>query len=98
VAWLLWRRRSDWLSSAGWATFALIASLAWLMPWYVIWLLPLAGLGTSIRLRRVAVALSVFLVLTFVPVAGMILFSHGLNPMTTAVGRASSKLQHELAG
>jgi hypothetical protein len=35
-------RRRDWLSGAGWATLALLASLGWLMPWYVIWLLPLA--------------------------------------------------------
>ena len=32
---------------AGWATVALIASLAWVMPWYVIWLLPLAALGPA---------------------------------------------------
>ena len=54
VVLLLLRERGDWLSRAGWATFALIASLGWVMPWYVIWLLPLAALGTSVRLRRVA--------------------------------------------
>lgn len=97
VAWLL-RRRGDWITSAGWATLALIASLAWLMPWYVIWLLPLAGLGTSVRLRRWAAVLSVFLVLTFIPATGMYLFTHGLNPMNTSVGHASTKLQRYLAG
>jgi hypothetical protein len=97
VAWLL-RRRGDWITSAGWATLALIASLAWLMPWYVIWLLPLAGLGTSVPLRRWAIALSVFLVLTFIPATGTILWSHGLNPLNTAVGRASTRLQNNLSG
>jgi hypothetical protein len=96
VAWLVYRRR-DWISSAGWATVALIASLAWLMPWYAIWVLPLAALGTSIRLRRVAIALSVFVVLTFVPMMGSFLYGHGLNPMNTAVGHASSRLQKTLA-
>ncbi len=47
------RRRRDWIVGAGWATLALIASLAWLVPWYVIWLLPLAALATSLSLRRV---------------------------------------------
>ena len=57
-------------SRAGWATLALIASLAWLMPWYVIWVLPLAALGTSLRLRRAALALTVFLVAHLRAVAG----------------------------
>jgi alpha-1,6-mannosyltransferase len=95
VAWLL-RRRGDWLSSAGWATVGLIASLAWLMPWYVIWVLPLAGLGTSVRLRRVAVVLSAYLILTFVPITGLLIYKHGLNPLNTRVGHASSKLQKTL--
>jgi glycosyl transferase family 87 len=95
VIWLL--RRGDWISSVGWATVALIASLAWLMPWYVIWVLPLAGLGTSLRLRRVAVGLTVYLVLTFMPVTGWFIYSHGLNPMNTKVGHASSRLQKKLA-
>ena len=49
---LLLRRDGDWITRAGWATFALIASLAWVMPWYVIWLLPLAALA----LERAAAA------------------------------------------
>jgi hypothetical protein len=98
VAWLLWRRKGDWLSAAGWATLALLASLAWLMPWYVIWVLPLAGLGTSLRLRRAALLMSVYLVVTFIPATGIFLWAHGLNPMNTSVGHASSRLQARLAG
>ena len=67
---LLLRRRGDWLSHAGWATLALLVSLAWLMPWYIIWLAPLAALGTSTRLRRATLALTVFLISTFVPPPG----------------------------
>jgi hypothetical protein len=95
VAYLI-RRRGDWLSRAGWGTFALIASLAWLVPWYVIWLLPLAALGTSIRLRRVALAFTVYLVFAFIPLTGKLLYSHGLNPMGTSVGQASKALQKKL--
>ena len=92
------RRRSDWLSNAGWATLALLASLAWLVPWYILWVLQLAALGTSVRLRRAAVAFTVFLVLSFVPVTGILLIDHGLNPMGSAVGQASKALQRRLSG
>jgi len=90
------RRHRDWLSGAGWSTFALIASLAWLVPWYVIWLLPLAALGTSLRLRRWTVALSAYLVLAFMPATGIVLGQLGLNPMGSAVGQASKARQHVL--
>jgi len=98
VAWLLYRRRGDWLADTGWATVALIASLAWLMPWYVIWVLPFAALGSSLRLRRAAVVLTVFLIFTFMPLAGTIFYGNGLNPLNTKVGHASTNLQKHLAG
>jgi hypothetical protein len=94
---LLVRRRKDWLADAGWSTVALIVSLAWLVPWYVIWLLPLAALATNIRLRRVALALTVFLIVTFMPATGMFMRAHGLSTMNSAVGQASSSLQRKLA-
>jgi hypothetical protein len=96
VAFLV-RRRGDWLSHAGWATMALIASLAWLMPWYVIWVLPLAALGSSIRLRRAAVALTVFLVLTFLPISNRLLGAIDVHPLNGSAGQASSALQNKLA-
>ena len=64
TAWLLratWRGR-DWLEAAGWATVALLLALTWLMPWYVVWLLPLAALAAGPRLRYAAAALTVFVV------------------------------------
>jgi hypothetical protein len=93
---LLVRRRRDWLSGAGWATFALVVSLAWLVPWYVVWLLPLAALSTNARLRQAALGLTVFLVLTFMPATDMFLFKHGLNPLSAPAGRASQTLQAKL--
>ena len=47
VGWLLWRtwRGADWIACAGWATFGVLVTTAWLLPWYVCWLLPLAALG-----------------------------------------------------
>jgi hypothetical protein len=93
---LLLRRRGDWIANAGWATLALLASLAWLMPWYVIWLAPLAALSTSPRLRKATLLMTVFLVVTFVPVMQMFLQGQGLNPLDTPAGHASSVLQKQL--
>jgi len=95
VLWQL-RRGRDWLSGAGWSTLALIASLAWLVPWYVIWLLPLAALGTSVQLRRWTLALSAYLVLAFMPATGIALSHLGWDPMGSAVGQASKSRQHLL--
>lgn len=94
---LLLRRRGDWVSRAGWATVALIASLAWVMPWYVIWVLPLAALGSSVRLRRTALALTVFLVLVFLPASGKVFSLIHFNPMSGSAGQASLTLQAKLS-
>jgi hypothetical protein len=84
------RGRRDWLTASGWATLALLASLAWVMPWYIVWLLPLAALGASLRLRRVAIAATVFLVLSFIPVTGIVLGQLHINPMGSAVDKAAA--------
>ena len=62
-----------------------------------IWMLPLAALGTSLRLRRTAVVLTVFLIATFMPLAGNIFYGNGINPLNTKVGHASYALQKRLA-
>jgi hypothetical protein len=58
AAWLLVRvaRGHDWVDAAGWGTLALLLSTAWLMPYYVVWLLPLAALGSR-RLAGATLAL-----------------------------------------
>jgi hypothetical protein len=91
IIYLLLRNR-DWLSGAGWATAALIASLGSLWPWYVVWLLPLAAIASSARLRAVALALTVFVVITSVPYTQKFLGSEGINPMASPVGRAANAL------
>ena len=47
--WLLARtwRGADAIAMAGWATLAILVSSAWLVPWYVLWLLPLAVLAPA---------------------------------------------------
>ncbi|MGI8712919.1 MAG: glycosyltransferase family 87 protein [Solirubrobacteraceae bacterium] len=90
-------RRRDWLDGAAWTTFALIASLAWLVPWYVIWLLPLVALGSNLALRRISIVLTVFLILSFLPVTANYMADHNVNPLQTPAGQASMNLQSKLA-
>lgn len=98
LTWAVWRRRIGWLAGAGWATLALILGLAWLQPWYAMWLLPLAALAASRALVRWTLALCLYLLLTFVPVTGMALSAIGYEPMDSAVGRASIARMHALQG
>jgi hypothetical protein len=95
VAHQLYRAR-DWLAGAGWATVALLASLGWLMPWYVIWVLPLAALASSVRLRRVAIAGTLFLILSFMPATNLYMSEHNLSALSSPVGRAAVSLQDKL--
>jgi Glycosyltransferase family 87 len=57
VGWLLrrvWRHELDWVNAAGWATLAMLITAGSLLPWYVVWLLPLAAVSTDSRLFRAA--------------------------------------------
>jgi hypothetical protein len=93
---LLLRRPREWIAGAGWATLALVASVAWLMPWYLVWVLPLAALGQSRALRSVTLAFTVFLVVTFSPETGVLINRYGLNPMSTSAGQAAMAVQAKL--
>jgi hypothetical protein len=62
-----WQNRIGWIAAGGWATVAMLATSAWLMPWYVTWVLPLAALGRDRRLVAAALALCVYLVVMRTP-------------------------------
>ncbi|MGA3363259.1 MAG: glycosyltransferase family 87 protein [Solirubrobacteraceae bacterium] len=61
---MLWRcwRGAHWLDCYGWATLALLASTAWLVPWYGLWALLPASLSSSRRLRLATLIGCVYLV------------------------------------
>jgi hypothetical protein len=52
---------------AAWATVAILAATAWLVPWYLLWLLPLAALAADRRLTLASVALSGWVLAIGVP-------------------------------
>src|SRR3954451_18580174 len=46
--WLLWRTWKgtlEALDAIGWATFAILIASAWLVPWDILWLVPVSGLS-----------------------------------------------------
>jgi hypothetical protein len=65
-----WRRRADvagWIGPAGWATLALLAASAWLVPWYAIWLMPLAALAADRRLLVTSIAFCAYMMVIAMP-------------------------------
>ena len=65
LLWLLMRawQGTDWIDCAGWATLVVMVASSWLLPWYIVWLVPLASLARSLALRAAAVGMTLFLVL-----------------------------------
>jgi hypothetical protein len=92
---LAYRRRES-LSGAGWATVALLVTLSWVLPWYVLWLLPLAALAGSRRLRTVALVLGVYFIAAWSPVSGGVLHAIGFHPEKTSLGRLHQRYVKEL--
>jgi hypothetical protein len=56
LAWT-WRG-NDWLRAGAWASFALLLVTAWLLPWYLIWTLPLVALSRDRPLQLLTLALT----------------------------------------
>ncbi len=56
--------RRDWLSGAGWATFALLVSSDYMLAWYTIWILPFAAVSRNRRLVVAALGLGTFVVVS----------------------------------
>jgi alpha-1,6-mannosyltransferase len=58
---LIWTYRgNDWLRAAAWATTGLLLATAWLLPWYLLWPLPLAALSRDRVLKLLVLALTAY--------------------------------------
>jgi hypothetical protein len=62
VAYLLvWTwRGGDWVRAAGWAALGLLLATSWLLPWYLIWALPLAAISRDRTLQLLTLALTAY--------------------------------------
>jgi hypothetical protein len=63
-------RGADPIRMAGWATLAILVASAWLVPWYVLWLLPFAALAWDSRLRWGTIALCAWMLPIAIPLGG----------------------------
>jgi alpha-1,6-mannosyltransferase len=62
VAYLLaWAwRRGDWVRAAAWAALALLLATSWLLPWYLLWPLPLVAISRDRPLQLLTLALTAY--------------------------------------
>lgn len=60
-------RGADWVRAAGWAAFGLLAASAYMAPWYLIWLLPLAAISRDRWLVAASIALTALQVANGMP-------------------------------
>lgn len=84
------------LAASGWAGVALLLTLSWVLPWYVLWVLPLAALSRSRRLRRASILVGVYLILAWAPASGLLWNAIGFHPEKTSLGRLHQRYVREL--
>jgi len=82
--------------ASGWSSVALLVTLSWVLPWYVLWVLPLAALSRSRRLRTVALVLGVYLIVAWAPASGLLWKALDFYPEKTPLGRLHQRAVKEL--
>lgn len=90
-----WRRRSP-ITASGWASVALLVTLSWVLPWYVLWILPMAALSSSRRLRTTALVLGAYLIIAWAPASGQLWNAIHFHPEKTSLGRLHQRYVKEL--
>ena len=61
-------RGFDWVRAAGWASLGLLVASAYLVPWYLIWLLPAAAISRDRVLIGATIVLTIFQVINGIPI------------------------------
>jgi hypothetical protein len=67
LLWRAWRGTMNALDAIGWANFAVLVASAWLVPWYILWLLPFAALSRDRRLHVATLTLTAWMLAIGVP-------------------------------
>jgi hypothetical protein len=60
-------RGMDWITAAGWASVVLLLTTTWLLPWYIVWVLPFAALSKSRGLTYATLLVTAFIFITRIP-------------------------------
>jgi hypothetical protein len=92
---LAWRMR-DAIAASAWVSVALLVTLSWVLPWYVLWVLPLAALAGSRRLRNVTLVLGVYLIIAWAPASNLLWNEIGFRPERTPLGHLHQRYVKEL--
>jgi hypothetical protein len=84
------------IMASGWSSVALLVTLSWVLPWYVLWVLPLAALSRSRRLRTAALVIGVYLIVAWAPASGLLWKALDFYPEKTSLGRLHQRSVKEL--
>lgn len=90
-----WRGR-DASTAAGVAALASLVLLAWVLPWYLLLVLPFAALSRSRTLRAGTLVIGVWLILSWMPLLTDLIHSVGFHPSATPLGREHKELSVQL--
>jgi hypothetical protein len=71
-------------------------TLSWVLPWYVLWVLPFAALSGSRRLRVAVLVLGVYFIAAWAPITGTVFNAIGFHPDKTPLGRLHQRYVKEL--
>ncbi len=93
---LAWRRRES-LTAAGWASVALLVTLSWVLPWYVLWVLPLAALSSSRACACRAVLMGVYMILAWAPLTANVFNAIGFHPKRQRSGACTSAMSRNFS-
>ena len=75
---------------------ALLVTLGWTLPWYIVWVLPFAALARSRSLRVAAAVITIYMYLTFMPYSPEILGFLHVNPAQTTLGQQETSYMQSL--
>jgi hypothetical protein len=93
----LWTARTRrWITASGVAILLLLLTLSWMLPSYMLWLLPFAALARRRWLRVTSVVFGIYIFLFWMPYAGDVESFFGLHLASTALAQQLATLQHSL--
>ncbi len=75
---------------------ALLVTLSWVLPWYILWVLPMAALSNSNRLRRATLLLGIYLMIAWAPASTLVFNAIGFRPERTSLGLLHERWVTEL--
>jgi hypothetical protein len=93
----LWAARTRrWITASGSAVLVLLMTLSWMLPSYILWLLPFAALARARWLRLTSLVFGVYVFLFWMPYGGALEHFLHLHLGATALAHQIAALQHSL--